>query len=47
MEIKTLISLEAIIWNIVTFFLVTGVFSFASFIIIPLLSKIERLMNNF
>ncbi len=44
---KALMFMEEIIWNILTFLLITGIFSIASFIIIPLLSKIERLMNNF
>ncbi len=47
MEIKTLMFMKELIWNIITFLLITGIFSFASFIIIPLLPKIERLMNNF
>jgi len=44
---KAIMFMEEIIWNTLTFLLITGIFSLASFIIIPLLTKIEGLMNNF
>ncbi len=44
MEIRTVMFMEEFAWNIITFLLVTGIFSFASLIILSLLPKIEKLI---